>query len=82
MSNTLHPSAYDYLIPTELQMNQMNEVRERFRQLSDYLDAALSSGPDKTYVLRKLRECAMCAMWTNISPAMPTALFARERKDA
>ena len=60
----LHHSAFDYLKPTEEQLSTMAEVRSKFADFVTGLDACLPEGPDKTYVIRKLRECAM---WANVS---------------
>jgi hypothetical protein len=46
------------------QLGQMAEVRARFEDFAQYLDGALPDGPDKTYVLRQLRDCAM---WSNVT---------------
>jgi hypothetical protein len=40
----------------------MANVRACFKQFTDSLDLILPDGPDKTYVLRQLRDCAM---WAN-----------------
>ena len=58
-----HSSTYQYLKPTEGQMDTMAEVRNRIDQLSTFLDLTLPQGPDKTYLLRKLREVGM---WANV----------------
>jgi hypothetical protein len=60
---TLHSSTFEYLKPTDDQINTMGAVREAFRVFVDTIDNWLPSGPDKTYVLRQLRDCAM---WANI----------------
>lgn len=59
----LDRSTFEYLKPTEPQMAQMASCRANFRSLTAYLDDNLPEGADKTYLLRKLRECAM---WANI----------------
>jgi hypothetical protein len=59
----LHESTFVYLQPTDAQIDAMNVVREGFAQFAEFLDAQLSDGPDKTYVIRKLRDCAM---WSNV----------------
>ncbi|HEX3523620.1 MAG TPA: hypothetical protein VHT52_16210 [Stellaceae bacterium] len=61
---SLHPNAFQYLKPTEKQMFVMSDVRDAFTKMADVLQRSLPDGADKTYVLRKLRECAM---WANIS---------------
>jgi hypothetical protein len=60
----LHKSTFEYLEPTNGQRKVMAEVRGRFTSFAALLDEHLPEGPDKTYVLRKLREAAM---WANIS---------------
>jgi hypothetical protein len=60
---TLHPSAFDYLKPTDGQIGSMDHFRAAAKAYADVLDM-LPDGPDKTYALRKLREVAM---WANIA---------------
>ena len=60
---SLHPATFDYLIPTDDQIKRMAILREAFAGFAVMLEANLPDGPDKTYVLRKLRECAM---WANV----------------
>lgn len=60
----LHESTFGYLMPTDGQKETMNEVRARFKKLVENIDPLIPEGPDKTYLLRKLRECAM---WANIA---------------
>lgn len=57
-------TTFEYLKPTDDQVKQMSVVREAAKVYATALDAALPDGPDKTYVLRKLREVAM---WANIA---------------
>ena len=51
----LHPSTFSYLAPTDDQMTVMADLRQRTDVYAQALDAALPEGPDKTYLLRKLR---------------------------
>ncbi len=60
----LHHTTFEYLKPTEQQVEAMAELREGFKTLSVLLDSRIPEGPDKTYVLRKLRSCAM---WANVA---------------
>lgn len=60
----LHPSTFEYLKPTDAQRDLMEAVRGAFSNFSDTLNEALPEGPDKTYVMRQLRDCAM---WANIA---------------
>jgi len=61
---SLHESTFEYLKPAEEQVGKMADVRKAFASFTRNLDAALPDGPDKTYILRKLREAAM---WSNIA---------------
>lgn len=61
---SLHPTTFGYLKPTEGQMNLMNDLREASRIYATILDEQLPDGPDKTYILRRVRETAM---WVNVA---------------
>ena len=61
---SLHEDTFDYLSPTNGQLAAMQDIREHFRELAFVLDRYLPEGPDKTYVIRKLREVAM---WANVT---------------
>jgi hypothetical protein len=61
---TLHPETFDYLKPTEKQFEQMRQVRFATTVYGALLEQIVPDGPDKTYVLRKLREVAM---WANVA---------------
>ena len=60
---TLHPSTFEHLKPTDQQLGLMGDARAAFKNFVEELDRLLPEGPDKTYVLRQLRDCAM---WANI----------------
>lgn len=60
----LHPSAFDYLKPTDKQITEMSWLRERSRLYAEAVDLKLPDGPDKTYILRRIRETAM---WINVA---------------
>lgn len=60
----MHSSTFEYLKPTEQQMQDMALLREDFALFVGIVDNALPAGPDKTYIIRKLRECAM---WANVA---------------
>lgn len=60
----MHASTFEYLKPTEHQLRIMAEVRKESASYAQALAELLPEGPDKTYVLRKLREVAM---WANIT---------------
>ena len=59
---SLHPSAFDYLKPREGQIEVINALREYTKEYAERIDQALDDGPDKTYILRRIRETAM---WIN-----------------
>jgi hypothetical protein len=61
---SLHPSTFEYLKPTENQLAQMADVRAHFADFAEYLDSVLPEGPDKTFLMRQLRSCAM---WANLT---------------
>jgi hypothetical protein len=62
--STLHDTTFGYLKPTDAQMETMNNTRALFKVFVANIDDLLPAGPDKTYVLRQLRDCAM---WANIA---------------
>jgi hypothetical protein len=59
-----HPSTFQYLAPTDEQKAAMQRVRDAAQVYGDLLEVELPAGPDKTYLMRKLREVAM---WANIA---------------
>jgi hypothetical protein len=61
---TLDPETFDYLKPSEEQMLIMQRLRGAASAYAAAVEAELSDGPDKTYLLRKFREVAM---WVNIA---------------
>lgn len=60
----MHPSTYEYLKPTDQQIEQMARVRAAAKAYSDVLEAELPDGPDKTFVIRNHRSNAM---WANVA---------------
>jgi hypothetical protein len=60
----LHESTFEYHKPSDAQLSAMTDARHRAFVYATALDAVLPDGPDKTYVLRKLRELAM---WVNVA---------------
>ena len=60
----MHRSTFDYLKPTDQQLEAMALMRAAFRELAASVDDYVPEGPDRTYILRKLRECAM---WANVA---------------
>ena len=61
---TLVSSTFDYLKPTDAQVNTMSDLRKAAADYAQMLEHYLPDGPDKTYTLRKLREVAM---WANVA---------------
>jgi hypothetical protein len=61
---TLHPSTFEYLKPTDAQLEAMAKLREAARVYAEVLDAILPEGPDKDFVLRAHRSTAM---WCNVA---------------
>jgi len=60
----LHETTFEYLKPTDEQLNTMGATRAAFTAFIKTIEPWLPEGPDKTYVLRQLRDCAM---WANIA---------------
>ena len=60
----LHPSAFEYLKPTEAQQKVMCELRQKFSDFVADVADALPFGSDKDHVIRLLRDAAM---WANVA---------------
>jgi len=60
----MHNSTYEYLKPTDEQIEKMAKVRLAAKAYNDVLDAILPDGPDKTFVIRAHRSNAM---WANVA---------------
>jgi len=60
----MHVSTFDYIKPTDAQIATMGDARAAAHGYARALEALIPEGPDKTYILRKLREVAM---WANIA---------------
>lgn len=60
----MHTTTFEYLKPTDEQIERMSVVRAKFAAFVIDLDYLLPNGADKTYVLRHIRESAM---WANVS---------------
>lgn len=58
---SLHSSTFEYLKPTELQLEMMAKSRQAFAEFAATIDGFLPDGPDKTYIMRELRSAAMWA---------------------
>ena len=61
----MHASTFEYLKPTDEQLERMARLRAAARVFADALEAELpANSPDTTYCLRKHREVAM---WANVA---------------
>jgi hypothetical protein len=60
----LHPNTFLYLKPSPSQMMKMNQGREAAAKYALNLEVIIPDGPDKVYILRKLRSLAM---WVNVA---------------
>jgi hypothetical protein len=60
----LDKTTFEYLKPTDMQVASMSMVRNAGHDYARIIDQTVPDGPDKTYLLRKLREVAM---WANIA---------------
>lgn len=60
----MHSTTFEYLKPTDAQVEQMAKVREAAAVYAAVLLVNVPDGPDRTYLMRKHREVAM---WANIA---------------
>lgn len=60
----MHENTFEYLKPTDDQIENMAWVRSAARAFSDVIEIALPDGPDKTFILRNHRTNAM---WANVA---------------
>lgn len=60
----MHKTTFEYLKPTEQQLDEMQAAREASHAYHEVLERVVPEGPDKTYLIRKLREVAM---WANVA---------------
>lgn len=60
----MHESTFSYLKTNERQLMFMSAARAAATDYARILEASIPEGPDKTYVMRKLREVAM---WVNVA---------------
>lgn len=60
----MHPSTYEYLKPTDAQIELMAKVRAAAKEYGEKLEALLPDGPDKTFIMRAHRSNAM---WANVA---------------
>jgi hypothetical protein len=60
----MHSSTYEYLSPTQDQLEAMVAVRAAAKEYSEVLERLLPEGPDKSFVIRAHRSNAM---WANVA---------------
>lgn len=60
----MHASTFEYLKPTDEQVESMSRVRAAAKAFCDVLEAELPDGPDKTFAIRGHRSNAM---WANVA---------------
>ncbi|MBY5364041.1 hypothetical protein HFO97_29700 [Rhizobium leguminosarum] len=60
----MHASTYEYLKPSEEQIETMAKLREAAAIYGKALEEFLPDGPDKTFVIRAHRSNAM---WANVA---------------
>lgn len=60
----MHPSTYEYLKPTDDQVNRMARLRAAAKAYGEVLEQELPDGPDKTFIIRAHRSNAM---WVNVA---------------
>jgi hypothetical protein len=60
----LDKSTFQYLKPTDAQIAAMAVARDGGEAYARILEQNVPDGPDKTYLLRKLREVGM---WANVA---------------
>lgn len=60
----MHHSTFEYLKPTDDQINRMVRLREAAKSYCDMLEIELPDGPDKTFIIRAHRANAM---WVNVA---------------
>jgi hypothetical protein len=60
----LHEDTFEYLEPSDDQVDTMKKARQLSKEYAEQLAAVLPDGPDKTYIMRRIREIAM---WVNVA---------------
>lgn len=60
----MHATTYEYLKPTDAQIEKMAKLRAAAKVYGEILEAELPDGPDKTFVIRAHRSNAM---WVNVA---------------
>lgn len=60
----MHSSTFEYLKPTDAQIETMVKARSCVAICAKGLEELVPDGPDKTYLLRMLRDVGM---WVNVA---------------
>lgn len=60
----MHESTFEYLQPTQAQIETMARVRQAAKAFCNVLESELPDGPDKTFLIRAHRSNAM---WANVA---------------
>jgi hypothetical protein len=60
----MHPTTFEYLKPTDAQIEQMAVLRKATKDYADLVVKTIPAGPDATYIIRRIRETAM---WINVA---------------
>lgn len=60
----MHSTTFEYLKPTDGQMETMQKMRESFARLAHEVDDTIRPGADKDHVLRLIRDAGM---WANVA---------------
>jgi hypothetical protein len=58
----LHPTTFGFLKPNQAGIDKMAEARAATTEYAKRIEEILTDGPDKTYILRKVREIGMWAL--------------------
>lgn len=60
----MNPTTFEYLKPTDSQMETMQKMRLAFAKLAQEVDDTIRPGEDKDYVIRLIRDAGM---WANVA---------------
>ena len=61
---SLHKSTFEYLEPTLDQKASMQIMRDAAKAYAHTIEQLLPEGPDKTFIIRNIRQTAM---WCNVT---------------
>ena len=60
----MHETTFEYLKPTDAQLETMQKMRHAFAKLAHEVDDTVRPGADKDYALRLIRDAGM---WVNVA---------------